>query len=107
MLQFSLVDALRGNVEALKADELNQNIVLSPTIDLSELSSTFSYGGNSISLSSQSTYNKIKLSMELFQKMSGDLEVVPCIDISDLTASQKADVIEALQDLNYSEYIYY
>lgn len=107
MFQFSLVDALRGNVEALKADELNQNIVLSPTIDLSELSSTFSYGGNSISLSSQSTYNKIKLSMELFQKMSGDLEVVPCIDVSDLTASQKADVIEALQDLNYSEYIYY
>lgn len=105
LFKFSLVDALKGDVEALKPDELNSNIVLSPYIQLSELSSTFSYGGNSISLSSQSTYNKVKLSMELFEKMSGDLKVVPSIDVSSLTASQKKDVISALQDMGYSDYL--
>jgi hypothetical protein len=102
--EFSLFDALKGNVEALKADELNQNIVLMPKIVLSELSTTFSYDGTSISLASQSTYDKIKLSMELFEKMSGNLDVVPSIDMSSLTASQKESVLSALKDLGYNEY---
>ncbi|MCC8068199.1 MAG: hypothetical protein LIO71_00290 [Ruminococcus sp.] len=106
MFQFSLFDALKGNVEALKAEELNQNIVLVPSIKLDELSTTFSYDGNSISLGSQSTYNKVKLSMELFQKMSGDLDIIPSIDMDTLTASQRKDVISALTDLGYKEYIY-
>lgn len=106
MFQFSLFDALKGNVEALKAEELNQNIVLVPSIKLDELSTTFSYDGNSISLGSQSTYNKVKLSMELFQKMSGNLKIVPSIDLDSLTASQRKDVISALNDLGYKEYIY-
>lgn len=106
MFQFSLFDALKGNVEALKAEELNQNIVLVPSINLNELSTTFSYDGNSISLGSQSTYNKVKLSMELFQKMTGNLKVVPSIDLNSLTASQRKDVLSALEDLGYKEYIY-
>ena len=106
MFQFSLFDALKGNVEALKAEELNQNIVLVPSINLNELSTTFSYDGNSISLGSQSTYNKVKLSMELFQKMTGNLKVVPSIDLNSLTASQKKDVLSALENLGYKEYIY-
>jgi hypothetical protein len=105
LFKFSLVDALRGDVEALKPDELNENIILTPYIQLSELSSTFSYGGNSISLSTQSTYNKVKLSMELFEKMAGDLTIVPSIDVSSLTASQKKDVISALTDMGYTNYL--
>lgn len=106
LFKFSLVDALKGKVEALKSDELNSSLVLTPHIVLSDLSSTFSYGGNSISLSSQSTYNKVKLSMELFEKMSGNLKVVPSIDVSSLTASQKKDVISALEDMGYSNYLF-
>lgn len=106
MFQFSLFDALKGNVEALRAEELNQNIVLVPSINLDELSTTFSYDGNSISLGSQSTYNKVKLSMELFQKMTGNLKVMPSIDLDSLTASQRKDVLSALEDLGYKEYIY-
>ncbi|MGN1411472.1 MAG: putative glycoside hydrolase [Oscillospiraceae bacterium] len=105
LFKFSLVDALKGKVEALKSDELNSNLILTPHIVLSDLSSTFSYGGNSISLSSQSTYNKVKLSMELFEKMSGNLKVVPSIDVSSLTASQKKDVISALEDMGYNNYL--
>lgn len=105
LFKFPLVDALRGKVEALKPSELNSNIILTPSIKLSDLSSTFSYDGNSISLSSQSTYNKVKLSMELFQKMSGNLNIVPSIDVSNLTASQKKDVISALQDMGYTNYL--
>lgn len=102
--EFSLFDALKGNVEVLKADELNQNIILVPKIVLSDLSTTFSYDGNSISLDSQSTYDKVKLSMELFKKMCGNLKVVPSVDVSSLTASQKKDVISALSDLGYKDY---
>jgi hypothetical protein len=104
--EFSLVDALSGNVEALKADELNKNIVLVPKVVLSDLSSTFSYGGNSISLESQSSYDKVKLSMELFEKMSGDLKVVPSVELGSLTASQRESVTSALSDLGYKYYFH-
>jgi hypothetical protein len=43
--------------------------------------------------------------MELFEKMAGDLTIVPSIDVSSLTASQKKDVISALTDMGYTNYL--